>query len=203
VVDDAETFAARRAQSSLSAAEVKARIVGARRAERMVPIPMRGDLAAQCEQLERELQDLELDTSGPGASLGGNPQAREIAERIEALREEMRDSILVFTLRALPARRAKGGKPSFTQLKDSHPPREGNALDKENGVNMDEFNEELLKHSIVDPVLDDEMWEALLGNLSDGTYTLLIGNCYGVNQSDTDIPFSVAASQILKSSDPG
>lgn len=185
-----------------SKAEVKALLAGAKRAERTVPIPMRGDLAAECEELERRLLDLEMAQSGPGASLSGSPEAREVAERIEALRAEMKDSIVHFRLRALPARRSKGGLPTWQQLKDAHPPREGNDKDKENGVNGDDFAEELLRLSIVDPQLDDEMWTDLLEALSDGTYTVLIGNCFGVNQGDVDVPFSSAALRILQNSVP-
>jgi hypothetical protein len=183
-------------------AEIKAVIAGARRAERVVPVVMRADLAAECQHLERQIRDLELEQSGPAASLSGNPAARELAERIEALRVEMRESIMEFTIRALPGRRSKNAKvPTWLQLKESCPPREGNAKDKENGVDMDAFNEALVRVSIVDPVLDEDDWGNLLEALSDAAFTEIVGHCYGVNQDDTDVPFSYAASRILKTSD--
>lgn len=186
-----------------SKAEIKALIAGARRPERVVPISMRLDLAAECEQLEHRLRELQAEAGSPSASLAGNPQAREVAERIEALRAEMQESVIEFRLRALPSKRSKGAQPTWDQLKDSHPPREGNAKDKDNGVNMDAFNEELLRLSIVDPELDHDDYEALLEALTDGTFNVLIGNCYAVNQGDTEVPFSFAASQTLRSSEPG
>lgn len=181
-------------------AEVKALIAGAKRPHRLVPVAMRLDLAAECEQLERRLVDLELEQSGPAGSLSGSPEAREVAERIQALRAEMQDSVIEFRLEGLPAKRSKGGRPTWDQLKDAHPPREGNKRDVDNGVDMDAFNEALLRQCIVDPVLDDEDYEALLEALTDGTFTVLIGHCYGVNQQDVEIPFSSAASRILRSS---
>lgn len=184
-------------------AEIKAIIAGAKRPERTVPVPMRGDLAAECEQLERRLREAEAERESPSASLSGNPEVVEIAQRIEALREEMQDSIVEFRLRALPGRRSRNAKvPTWTQLKDANPPREGNAKDKDNGVNMEQFNIELVRVSIVDPVLDEEDFDNLLEGLSDGGFTLLVGNCYGVNQADVDVPFSYAASRILRNSAP-
>jgi hypothetical protein len=183
-----------------SKAEIKALVAGARLPERVVSIPMRGDLAAECERLEEQLRDLELEQGGPGASLSGNPRAREVAEQIEALRAQMKDSMLEFRLRALPKRRG-GKQPTWNQLKDANPPRENHPVDKENGCNTDEFGEQLLRLSIVEPELDDEDWNNLLDGLSDGTFLVLVGYCFGVNQSDVDVPFSFAASQILRNSD--
>lgn len=187
-----------------SKAEIKAIIAGGRRPERVVPVPMRGDLAAECEQLERRLAELELGRNQPGASLAGSLEATEVAGRMEAIRAEMSESIVEFRLRALPSKRSRNQKlPTWDQLKDAHPPREGNKKDAESGVDMDAFNEQLLRLSIVDPELDDNDWDNLLEVLTDGTFTLLIGNCYGVNQSDVEVPFSYAALRILENSASG
>jgi hypothetical protein len=186
-----------------SKAEIKAIIAGARRPERIVEIPMRGDLQAEMGQLEERLIELEAAKAKPGASLSGSPEAAPIAARIEELRAEMRESVVEFRVRALPKVRGRGSvrkEPTWDELKDANPPRDDNADDKQQGVNLDEFHEQLLRLSIVDPVLDDEDWAALLDVLTDGTYSLLVNQCYAVNRRDIDVPFSSAALQILRSS---
>lgn len=188
-----------------SKAEIKALIAGARRPERVVPIPMRGDLMAEIGLLEVRLAELQAAAAGPAASLSGSAEARQVAEHLEQLRAQMQESCIEFRVRGLARTRAKGrgsAAPTWDELVEANPPREGNVKDREAGVNMDEFHEQLLRACLVDPVLDDDDWAALLEALTDGTYSTLVGHCYGVNQRDVDVPFSFAASQILGTSVP-
>jgi hypothetical protein len=70
--------------------------------ERTVEICLRGDLVAEHQQAERELERAEKQA---GNSLAGNGAA-EIAERIQALEAEMQENVYEFRLRGLPKRRS-------------------------------------------------------------------------------------------------
>src|SRR5690606_20368974 len=71
----------------------------ARLPERTVQVCLDAALVAEIEQAERELAQAERER---GDSLAGGARLRQIAERIEALRRQMRDSTVAFRLRAMP-----------------------------------------------------------------------------------------------------
>lgn len=175
--------------------EIKALIAGARRPERTVDICLRGDLAAEMAEAERAIINLEQQRGGD--SLAGNPAARDLARRQEALREEMLAHTVQFRLRGVSRRR-------WTELLAQYPPREGNKADEAMGMNLDDCIEALVKECVVEPELDDDDWDHLLAEaLTDGTYEMLTNAAWGVNQRDISVPFSHAASQILKNSGSG
>jgi hypothetical protein len=93
--------------------DIKSMLNGARLPERTVPICLRGDLVAEHEELERQLEEANRRASD---SLAGNG-AGELADRIEALQEEMRAATVTFRVRALPkpARSASTWKRSGTR----------------------------------------------------------------------------------------
>jgi hypothetical protein len=159
--------------------------------ERTVPICMRGDLAAEHEQLNDELELLEKKAVD---SLAGNGGA-ELAERIEALEVEMREATYQFRLRALP-------RPKFRAFKAGHPVRieddKPNDLDQTWGFNVESGAEPLVRMSLVDPEPTDARWAKLMDGLTDRQFDNLLAVAILLNRGDIDVPFSRAASRLTR-----
>lgn len=174
--------------------EVQALIKAGRRPERTVSICMRADLQAEVQEVERQIMELEKAPAG-AESLAGDPRARELSARHDLLRAQMIEHSVEFRLRGLSRRR-------WTELVAQYPPGKDNEADQMLGIAMDDFTEALVRQCTVEPELDDEDWDHLLGEvLTDGTYTLLGSAAWGVNKRDVNIPFSPAASQLRQTSD--
>lgn len=170
----------------------KAMLAEAKLPERIVPICLRGDLAAAHEQAERDLEQAEKNSTD---SLAGDGSGALI-ERIEALEEQMRDSTYEFRLRALP-------RHEFRSLMTGHPPRrqEDGSLHPEDtlGVNRETFFPAMIRSAVVDPELDDAEWTDLLDTrLTDYQYQELAWAAWALNTSEVDIPFSRAASRAKR-----
>lgn len=166
--------------------------------ETTVPICLRGDLVAEIERLDRELV-----TASGTASTGMEDGAhlRELAERIEALRAEMAgdDANHTFVLRALSG-------PAYRQMKAEHPARldeQGQVVaeDRITGANVDTLAVPLLRACCVDPVLDDATWRAVEPVLTDGQFDDLVNAALLVNQGRVSVPFSRAASKVMRSTE--
>lgn len=158
--------------------------------ERTVQICLRGDLAAEHEQLNSELELLEKKAVDTLAGNGG----AELAERITALEAEMQDNSYPFVVRAMPTAQ-------FRAFKAAHPVRVGEdgEADKRDAVfdfNADTGFEPLLRLSIVDPELDDAQWAQLLATLTERQFEDLAGAAWMLNRGEIDVPFSRAASRL-------
>lgn len=167
--------------------------------ERSIPICLRGDLTADHEAAER---DLEAAQRRPVDSLAGNGVG-PLVERIEALEAEMAEDTYPFRLRALP-------KPTFRALVAAHPPRRDpetgdvNADDAPLNLNRETFFDALIRACVVDPDLTDDEWTELLGErLTDRQVGDLEDAAWFLNRDKVDVPFSRAASLHRRSSDPG
>jgi hypothetical protein len=178
--------------------DFKTLLAGARLPERTVPICLRGDLVAEFETLDRQLEAL---TGREADSLEGNG-SDALAERIEALRQQMRDASYTFRLRAL-------ARHEFRQLFTDHPPRrdpdtqEFNPRDVNVGVNMDTFFDALIQACTVDPQLTDDQWVELLGaKLTDRQHGTLADAAWYLNRGEVNVPFSQAASLTRRNIEP-
>lgn len=175
--------------------DFKTLLAAARLPEKTVPICLRGDLVAEHEELERQLEEA---LRVPADSLEGDGSAA-IAERIVQLEREMRDHTYQFRLRAMP-------HPRWREFCGQHPPRqddEGKVDERDRllGVNTETFWDALVRQSVVDPQLDDGEWETLLdGALTDRQFSELADAAWALNRRDVDIPFSPAASRMTRSS---
>ena len=190
---------------------IKEQIKAASRPEKSVPVCLNGALVAEFEAAEQQLQ--EALRRPKGDSLDGGGEARELAERIEQLRQRMRDGTAVFRLRAM-------GRKAWRRFIAEHPPRQDDdgvvdQRDRAIGVNVDTFFPALIRTSTVEPAeLDDEDWLELLGGvrkLDDGTeedvdgvltsrqFDELANAAWDLNRDTVDVPFSPAASRILTS----
>lgn len=171
----------------------KQKLKAARLPERSIQVCLRGDLAADFEAAERELRSAQ-ESKSTGLEDGIGP----IIDRLDALRDEMREHSEEFRLRAMP-------QPKFRALMAEHPPRrdeEGtlDAADASLGFNRETFFDSLLKLSVVSPELDDDDWTALLDVLVDRQYQDLVDAAWYVNRSEVSVPFSSAASLAKRSS---
>ncbi|HET8717402.1 MAG TPA: hypothetical protein VFM50_06590, partial [Nocardioidaceae bacterium] len=170
----------------------KAMLAEAKLPERTVAICLRGDLVAQHEQAER---DLETAQKAQTDSLAGSG-AGAIVERIEALEAQMRDSTYPFLLRALP-------RHEFRTLMTGHPPRktdDGGVVQEDAlGVNRETFFPAMIRASVVDPELSDDEWTDLLdARLTDHQFQELAWTAWALNANEIDIPFSLAASRAKR-----
>lgn len=180
----------------MSGKNFQAMLADAKLPEKSVPICLRGDLVADFEEAERLLVEA---NKSRGDSLAGGEKLGELAERVEQLREQMRDHFYDFRLRALPKRQ-------WRALVAEHQPRrvdgaEGPEVhedDKYIGVNAETFFDAMIRACLVDPELDDQQWAHLLEVLSDKQYEALSSAAWGVNRSDVDVPFSHVASLISR-----
>lgn len=179
------------AKTAVTKPDFAALLSQARLPERTVPICLRGDLKAEHEQLNDQLELLEEKAVD---SLAGNGGA-ELAERIEALEEQMRANSYPFRLRALP-------RQDYRAFRAKFPPRtndDGEITEKRDeffGFDVDAGAELLLRASIVDPELDDAIWSTLADSLTDRQYDDLFMAAYLLNRGDIDVPFSRAASRL-------
>lgn len=178
----------------MTAGDFATLLKGARLPERSVPVCLRGDLAADHEAAERDLEQAQQATGNSleGAGVGA------LVERIEALQAEMREHTYDFRVRAIP-------RPDFRALLAAHPPRrdettgELDADDVNLGFDQTTFQDALIRACTVDPVLDDAGWQELLGEkLTDRQYLDLSNAAWFVNRGEVDVPFSRAASRAKR-----
>ena len=169
----------------------------ARLPERTVPVCLRGDLRAEFERLERDLEqarEASKDSMAP-------PGAAELIERMDAIQAEMREATYPFVLRGL-------GSPKYLALRAKHPPRKGDdgdllPEDRDLKVNVDTFTYDLVRKSVIDPVLDDDEFEDLLDHLTNYQYMQLAVGALELNATEVDVPFSLAASQMSRDTSAG
>jgi hypothetical protein len=160
-----------------------------------VPVFLAGDMVAEYEALERQLVEAQRATAD---SLGGGP-AVEIAQRMEDLRAAMAEWQITVTLCAL-------SRLAYRQLLAAHPPRrdesgEVNRFDMA-GFNSETFYPAILRACWSAPTLDEETRTHLLDEvLTDRQFDELAISAVNVNRGAVDIPFSRAASTILRNSE--
>lgn len=162
---------------------------------KVVPICLRGALVEEFERLDAELQEItRVETSAP--SLASGTHKRELAERVEALRQEMLAKSVPFHLKAM-------GRTAWTKLLDGHPPRSDSDLDRMRGFNEETFFPALIRASVSSPVLTPERWTKLLDvTLSPGQFETLANAAWELNRRGVDVPFSRVALQTLGRSAP-
>lgn len=175
-------------------ADFNAILASAKLPERTVQICLRGDLVAEHEEAERQLEQAQ---KAAGDSLAGNGAAA-IAEQIERLEAEMREASYPFRLRALP-------RAQWRALVGDHPPRrgdDGEIIDADRAlVNTETFYEAMIRACLVDPELTDEQWQELVDeHLTDRQFDDLSETAWRLNRHEVDVPFSRAASRMKRAS---
>ena len=173
--------------------DFKTLLAAAKLPERTVPICLRGDLVAEFEDLERQLNEALRVPSNSAEGDGSGP----IAERMEELREEMRQHTYQFRLRAMK-------RPRWHAFCAEHPPRKGDdgeilPIDRVRLVNIETFFPALVRESVVDPTLDESEWALLLDEaLTDHQFGELAQAAWDLNREGVDVPFSPAAFRMTR-----
>jgi hypothetical protein len=171
---------------------------GTQRPTRSIEICLKGDLVADWEAAERELNRAREEQRS--ASSKEAPGLGSLIEQVRALEAQMREHTETWVLRAMPRHK-------FRALVAAHQPRKGDdgepiAEDARLGLNRATFFPELIKATVVTPELDDEDWAWLLGDEAAGEDGVLTDRQFGdledaswfVNRGEVEVPFSHAAS---------
>ncbi|PJN24064.1 hypothetical protein [Kitasatospora sp. CB02891] len=151
----------------------------ATRRETSVPLCLAGHLQGEYEVLERQLADA---AATVGQSLAGTNRA-DIAQRMEAVREEMAEHLVVFRLRALaPA--------TWSDLVAAHPGRtSAHAFDEVT------LGPAAIAACLVDPVMSVEQYGRLAERLTSGQQDALLNATWSLNtEAAQRVPFSLLAS---------
>lgn len=162
-------------------------IAKARPVERTVELCLRGDLSARFEELERQLREARQDERAADRSLGDSTGGREIAEEMERIRNEMRESLVTFRLRAMPPKQ-------WTALRGEH-------MDTNGRLDLQAFGPPAVAASLVSPQVTAAQLDALVAVLSGGQWDELVNTAVVVNQGTVDVPFSQLASLVLRPPD--
>lgn len=174
-----------------SIADLKAKV---RRPEKSVALCLAGDLQVTFEELERELaQAREKPSSGTLAG-SSNPEAKAIAERIQALQAEMREHNEVFRFRGLTRR-------AYSDLVTANPPTDEQREEAPQAdVNWEKFGVALIAACCIShPMTEAEAGE-LVDILTAAQYNALYQAASTVNILGIDIPNSYSASAVLQGS---
>lgn len=166
-------------------ARVRALLQTASRPEIVVPVVLNAGVASEIDELENELVELrheKLDT------LAGDPRAKEIADQIDALIEEAKESTIRVKLRGLRRKH-------WTDLLAKYPPDDPLKFRYDPKI----WNE-AIPACWVEPEIDDDTRDKLLDELTGGQWDRLIAATQHVN-GDVDVPFSALASRIHRASD--
>jgi hypothetical protein len=158
-------------------------------AQTAVTICVKGNLRAEYERLEVQLADV----GNAVTSLAGGP-GTEIAARMNELREQMKTYERTFVLRAVTPRRA------WRNLLAKRPVK---TPDMDDEAYLDLYHPwvcAVVAASALDPPMKPEQVERLADKLSDGDWQKLANAAWRVNDDSSEIPFSVAASVLSRSS---
>jgi hypothetical protein len=167
----------------------------AQRAQKSVPICLRNDLLEDFEAAEIALAAATAADEMDGSLAGKVSQKIAAAEKVKAISDQMRAATLTLRLRGVPRLR-------LSVMYAEHPPREGDARDRVNGFNRDTFFEALARECVYEPALSDDQWGRLLDAMSPGQWDALATAAWETSNPGVDVPFSLAASLVLSSTEP-
>jgi hypothetical protein len=154
-----------------------------------VRVCLRGDLLAQYEELERDLAEaIWLDMSE-----NRHAEAPVIAAKVTALQEQIKTAEVEFTFTAI-------GQQAWTDLIVQHPARE---QDTDVGLDFDAstFPMAAVAATCTNPVMTLAQAHTLYERLNGGQWGELWQGCLRANVAGADVPFSLAASAILRGSE--
>jgi hypothetical protein len=165
-------------------------------AERVVSLCVAGDLFAEHQRLEAELEKAHDDGIST-RKLNEESPVHKIAKQIQALEAKMAKHTFDFRFRALR-------KHEWSTLMTAHGPRDDSDVDDRFGFNMETFPPAAVRACCVSPDgMDadefDGFWETLNSGQRD---RLFFRGAWAVNQEGVSVPKSVTASAALQSSEP-
>lgn len=158
--------------------------------ERTVDLCLDADLAAEHDELSRQLAEAQRASVTIGAKMADTGHAAEVARKIRDLEERMAGAVVTFRVRALSAYK-------FQEWLAAHPAREG----KEERFNPATGLAPLLAACSVDPAMSEDEARQLVEVLGSGQTDRLFAACWEATNGDSSVPFSVAASVSLRGSE--
>lgn len=150
--------------------------------EKSVPLCLRADLLAEFEDLD---QQFKIARDNPAKTLG-NKEAAEIAQVMQATREQMQASTETFHLRALPRRQ-------WSDLLKKHPSASGETGE----FDPDTFPVAALAACCVTPAMSEDQAGQLVDRVSQGQWNTLWLAIIELNIGAAEVPTSVSASAVL------
>lgn len=164
-----------------------------------VPICLKGSLVAKWEAAEREVAQVQarFELAVKSKSSTAEVAAERLAalEHYQAVEAEMTAASITFTMTGVSEAAWKG-----VLLK--HPPRSDYQLDQFFGYNTAAAPPELIRLTMLSPILSDQQWARLLAALNDAQFQRLLDAATRLNRgSDGTIPFSLAVSEAMSSSE--
>jgi hypothetical protein len=157
----------------------------ASRATDVISLCLAGDLVEQLADLNRQLE------AAPAPTNLGDTTRRDLAERIVALQDQMRESTVDFRLRALPARQ-------WDPLWAAVPDRIEGEAPEAYAERLFPYYTTIVSRTVVDPAMTPEQVADLVDDLSSGTWNRLARRCVRVNLGEVDVPNSEAASALIE-----
>lgn len=152
---------------------------------RSVSICLDADLQAEHDELSEKLERLRRATPTGKMSQGG--EARQVAERITDLEEQMRESEVTFKFRGL----TKAGR---LKIEARFPPPDPNPDNLRWNVNEGAYA--LVAASAVEPTMTEQQAKNLLAVLDEGRADRLVNTAWLATTGSTQVPFSVRASEL-------
>lgn len=165
-------------------ARIRALVQNATRPEVVVPLVLRADIARQIDELEEQLLEIrreKLDT------LAGDPRGKEIADQIEALIAEAKDSTIKVTIRGLRRK-------LWSDMKTRYP-----TPDPQRYLYDFKLFEEAVPACWAEPEIEDDTRDSMLAEITDGQWERLCAAVQHAN-GDVDVPFSALATRIRQAS---
>lgn len=171
-----------------------------KRPETRVSFCLDGNLKAEHEAAEAEFNAAR---SRSLADARLNDPAKDLAKRVNEIEEEMKASTVEFVIRGM-----KRG--DWNELVAAHAPREGSALDKSYGFNVEALMNVAVPKSIAgvenragEPLDFDVTaeWDALADDMTDSQYEDFILATLRVNKGRNEVPFSLSAFRMIQDSD--
>lgn len=171
-----------------------------KRPETRVTFCLDGDLKAAHEAAEAELTEAR-NKSLADARL--NSPLKNLAQKVSSIEADMKTSSVTFLIRGMP-------RGAWSDLVAAHAPREGNALDKSYGYNVEALMIEALPKSIISvensegenlPFDPAEEWEPLADDMTNSQYEDFVLAVMRVNAGRNDVPFSLSAFRLIQDSE--
>lgn len=143
----------------------------------------RADLAAEFDALMAEYEQAKADDRRDSGTAADEPKAPKLADRLLALREEMRDSNVTFVFQGL-------GRLREQELIDAHPPTaEQKKAIPELQINPDAYQVALFQAACIEPDgMTVENWQQIYDEWTSGQVAVLWRAVQTVNKAAVDVP---------------
>lgn len=160
----------------------------ARRRQSTYRLCLRGDLLAEHEALEAELERLAKDTGLTAPSLADESPVAVVAAKIRALQDEMLEQTVTLRFEALRRR-------DWDALLERHPKADG----EEGTYDVAGLAPELVAACLIDPELTpaefDDLWD---DTLNASQRDEVFGAAWAANTEASNVPFSERASVVTR-----